>query len=62
MSKMRKKKQDAECVMCGGLAVYSARYTDEPLCREHAVIDEQFNYHHGKIDRYGNEIKNDKNN
>ena len=56
-----KNKKDI-CVMCGDFAEYLARFTEEPLCKEHAIIDEQLNYDHGKIDQYGNEIKNGKNN
>jgi len=50
--------------MCGDRGEYSSRYTDEPLCRQHAIIDEELNYHKGKIDRHGSEIKtkNGKNN
>lgn len=54
---MKKKKQEAKCVMCGYDAMWSARYTDEPLCKQHALIDEQLNYNKGKVDRYGKEIK-----
>jgi len=54
---MKKKKQEANCVICGYDAMYSARYTDEPLCRQHAIIDEQLNYDKKKIDKYGREIK-----
>lgn len=53
---MRKKKKN-DCVICGDKGVYSARYTDESLCRQHAIIDEEINYDRGKIDRHGNEIK-----
>lgn len=58
---MKKKKQEVECVICGYPAEYLARYTEEPLCEQHAIIDEELNYHNGKIDRYGNEIKSEKN-
>ncbi len=52
-----KKKKETDCVMCGDKAIYSSRYTDEPLCKQHAIVDEEINYHRGKTDRQGNEIK-----
>lgn len=56
---MKNKKQETKCVICGYDAMYSARFTDEPLCKQHAIIDEELNYDHGKIDNSGKEIKNE---